>query len=405
MPLTQITTSSIANGAVTLAQLAPSATPGPKITQIQITNSGGTVLDDTAISLSGGYIKITGTGFAAGAQVIVNNTPASSTTFTSTTVLNAQVGAQVAGTYAVYVVNTDGGVAIAVNGLTYSSEPSWVTGTVLTSVNSGSAYSLQLNATGATSYIVAAGSTLPTGLTLSSSGLLSGTVTVGSSTTYSFTINAIDGELQDSPRTFSLSVNVAPTTIGQAFGGGFYAGQISTTGNGVATHYLIVAPKATGQASTNRLWKTTDTATAGTSSVIDGFANSEAMNNASHPAALFCRGLSIGGFTDWYLPAKNEIEILYYNLRPTSVNNFTGGNTNPNAVPPRSSNYSASVPGQTSATAFQSGGSEAFPPDAFWSSTEFSTTDAWRQGFENGYAINASKLSSFTVRAVRKVPV
>ena len=33
-----------------------------------------------------------------------------------------------------------------------------------------------------------------------------------------------------------------PTVIGQAYGGGFYAGQISTTANGVATHYLIIAP-------------------------------------------------------------------------------------------------------------------------------------------------------------------
>jgi hypothetical protein len=299
-------------------------------------------------------------------------------------------------------INANGGVAIAVNGLTYSATPVWVTGS---SLSAGTTAYIQLTATGATSYALAAGSTLPAGLSLSSAGLLSGTVSLASETTYNFTVNAIDAELQDSPRTFSLTVMVAPTVIGQAFGGGFYAGQISTTGNGVATHYLIIAPKATGQAGTGRAWKTTETATAGTSSVIDGFANSEAMNNASHPAAQFCRGLSIGGFTDWYLPSKNEIEIVYYNLRPTSVSNSTGGNTNANAVPVRSSNYSASVPGQTSATAFQSGGSEAFPPDAFWSSTESSTTDAWRQGFENGYAANIPKLSSIAVRAVRKVPI
>jgi hypothetical protein len=34
----------------------------------------------------------------------------------------------------------------------------------------------------------------------------------------------------------------APTVIGQAFGGGFYAGDISTTANSVATHYLVLAP-------------------------------------------------------------------------------------------------------------------------------------------------------------------
>jgi len=226
MPLTQITTSGIANEAVTTAQLAPGAAGGPKITQIQITDSGGTVLDDTAISLSGGYIKITGTGFAAGAQVIVNNTPASSTTFTSTTVLNAQVGPQVAGTYIVYVVNTDGGVAIAVNGLTYSSEPSWVTGSTLPVQQTDIAISIQLSATGATVYTLAAGSTLPSGLSLTSGGLLSGTVSVVTETTYSFVVDAIDTELQDSPRTFSLTVNVV---VPDSF---FYLTSLLLPGNG-----------------------------------------------------------------------------------------------------------------------------------------------------------------------------
>lgn len=208
MALTQIKSDGIANAAITTQQLAPGAAGGPKITQIQITDSGGTVLDDTAIGLSGGYIKITGTGFAAGAQVIVNNTPATSTTFTSTTVLNAQVGAQSAGTYVVYVVNTDGGVAIAVNGLTYSDTPTWVTSSTLDNQLTDVPISIQLSATGANTYALDAGSSLPDGLTLSSGGLLSGTVSILADTTYSFTVNAIDTELQDSPRTFSLTVSI-----------------------------------------------------------------------------------------------------------------------------------------------------------------------------------------------------
>ena len=32
------------------------------------------------------------------------------------------------------------------------------------------------------------------------------------------------------------------------------------------------------------------------------------MNDANHPAAQFCEGLTIGGFSDWYMPAKNEQE-------------------------------------------------------------------------------------------------
>jgi hypothetical protein len=185
----------------------------PKITAIQVTDNTYTLLDDTAVSLDGGYIKITGSGFSSGCQVLINNTPAASVAFINNTQVHAQVAANVAGTYIVYLVNTNGGVAIAVNGLTYSATPTWVTATTLTSANSGSAYSLQLNATGATSYTLAAGSSLPTGLTLSSSGLLSGTVTVGSSTNFNFTINATDAELQDSPRTFTLGVLV--NVVGQ----------------------------------------------------------------------------------------------------------------------------------------------------------------------------------------------
>jgi hypothetical protein len=109
----------------------------------------------------------------------------------------------------------------------------------------------------------------------------------------------------------------------------FFAGYISHTANSVATHALIVAPAATGASgtgytiTTNLQWKTTNTTTAGTTSSFDGAANSANMNNASHPAAQFCEGLSIGGYTDWYLPARYELEIAYYNLKPTTGSNNT----------------------------------------------------------------------------------
>ncbi len=186
---------------------------GPKISAVQVTDSSGTVLDDTAVSTAGGYIKITGSGFTGDSTIIIGSVIATSSTYVSPTEYLAQVPAQTAGSYVVYVVAGTGETATRPLGLTYSGTPSWVTGTTLTSADSGSAYSLQLNATGATLYALAAGSTLPTGLTLSSSGLLSGTVTVGSSTTYSVTINAIDAELQDSPRTFTLDVLV--NVVGQ----------------------------------------------------------------------------------------------------------------------------------------------------------------------------------------------
>ena len=196
--------------------------------------------------------------------------------------------------------------------------------------------------------------------------------------------------------------------IGEAYGGGYYAGQISTAGNGVASHNLVVAPVSTGQ-STNKRWKTSTTSTPGTSSVIDGPANSSAMNNADHPAAQFCEGLSIGGYTDWYMPAKNELEVCYYNLKPTTNANNTGYGANANAVPSRSSTtYTSGTPAQTSATDFKSGGSQAFAGVAgvfYWSSTEYNYLSAWAQWFQFGAQYFTTKTGLYNVRAVRRVAV
>jgi len=197
----------------------------------------------------------------------------------------------------------------------------------------------------------------------------------------------------------------APTTIGQAFGGGFWAGQISTAGNGIADYNLVIAPVASGQ-NTSIKWKTSNTSTAGTSSVIDGPTNSANMNNATHPAAQFCEGLTIGGFSDWYMPAKNELEVCYYNLKPTTASNNTSFGTNTNAVPSRSSNYTSGTPAQTSATDFKTGNAEAFIAGYYWSSTEYSATYAWALFFNNGYQTTIlSKTSNSRVRAVRRVAV
>ena len=194
--------------------------------------------------------------------------------------------------------------------------------------------------------------------------------------------------------------------IGTAFGGGFYAGQISTAGNGIATHNLVVGPLSTAQNSSVQ-WKTSNTTTAGTTSVIDGPANSAAMNNADHPAAQFCEGLTIGGFSDWYMPARNELEVCYFNLKPTTTSNNTSSGTNTNAVPSRGSNYTSGTPAQTLAAAFQSGGSEAFVAigDGYWASTESSAPFGWRQNFNVGAQYSNFKTSSYRVRAIRRVPV
>lgn len=193
-------------------------------------------------------------------------------------------------------------------------------------------------------------------------------------------------------------------TIGSSYEGGYYAGKISTAGNGTADYYLVVAPVSSGENSSKQ-WKTSNTSTSGTSSVIDGPTNSANMNNASHPAAEFCEGLTIGGFSDWYMPAKNELEVCYYNLKPTTASNATSSGTNTNAVPSRGSNYTSSVPGQTSASDFKDTGTEDFAAALYWSSTESSATYAWRQFFGNGSQSYDFKYGSLRVRAIRRVAV
>jgi hypothetical protein len=206
-----------------------------------------------------------------------------------------------------------------------------------------------------------------------------------------------------------------PTTIGQAYGGGYYAGKIAVGGGGVATHYLIVAPKATGEAFGKKwgVYGVTTTAT----SVINGPTNTTTLValGADYQAAVFCNDLNSGGglngYTDWYMPAKNELEVLYYFLKPTTDANSTGSGSNANAVSPEpvSTNYTSGSPAQTTATGtngFRTGEANAFASGFYWSSTEFNATIAWLQYFSSGYQItDTSKLYSTYVRAVRRIAV
>lgn len=197
-----------------------------------------------------------------------------------------------------------------------------------------------------------------------------------------------------------------PTVIGQAFGGGFYAGQVSYTATGVADYYLIVAPKSTGQTGPVGFGNTAGV----TTSEIDGFANSNLLNSPSNPPAYFCRGLTIGGYNDWYMPARYELEILYYYLKPTTQNNvtytFRDSGTNRYAVPPRTGPYGLQNPSRTTASDFQSPNAQAFDASAYQASTnEAPSSDfIYRMLFTNA-DLNFASGGSYRVRAIRRVPV
>ncbi len=160
--------------------------------------------------------------------------------------------------------------------------------------------------------------------------------------------------------------------IGEAFEGGFLAAYMPAPEGRLFA--LIVAPKAEGQKEDVK-WKTSYTKTKGADSYVDGFANSEAMNDDKHPAAQFCRSLRIGDHDDWYLPASAEQAAIWANLGPN----------------------------HTPVAAFQNGAPEAYDSRWYWSSAEFGQDYAWLQHFDDGYQYGGVKSLDYRGRAVRKV--
>ena len=208
---------------------------GVVISGITVTDASYANTDDTAVGLTGGYIKVTGTGFVSGCTVVVGNVIATSVTFISSTEVRAQLPALAAGTYILYVSNPSGAVAIRVNAITFSALPTWVSTSPLPNGKLNTAISIQLSGTSDSSvtYALQSGSTLPSGVTISSSGLLSGTVTgIVADTTYNFTVVATDAELQDSPKAFSITITVLYTvarSLRFRAAGGSYLNRTLTT--------------------------------------------------------------------------------------------------------------------------------------------------------------------------------
>jgi hypothetical protein len=223
----------------------------------------------------------------------------------------------------------------------------------------------------------------------------------------------------------TTSAQFAPTVIGQAFGGGFYAGNIVQGGT---TYYLIVAPLASGQSSSTLGYKnTSDAAPAATQTLNNGSAATAAMvaagNSTVYPAAHFCNNLTIGGFSDWYLPARDELELCYRNLKPTTTANSTSNRSQSAYTYPEGNDVSADTmgvnrnsdptgaaytsgnPAQTSVSAFQTGNTEAFSASSYWSSSEFSAANAWLQSFSDGSQPSFSKGIFTRVRAFRRLAV
>jgi len=140
---------------------------------------------------------------------------------------------------------------------------------------------------------------------------------------------------------------------------------------------LIAAP--TDQ-STGVLWGCYGTAITGADGTVIGTGNQNTIDiiaecTTTGIAAEICANLTLNGYSDWFLPSKNELNKMYLNI---GQGNALGlGNIGGFATGILSSGY--------------------------WSSTQrnANTNEAWALFFDNGLPINYTKWNSMIVRAVR----
>ena len=190
--------------------------------------------------------------------------------------------------------------------------------------------------------------------------------------------------------------------IGATYQGGFFAGLITLNGD---TYGLVVAPKAQGELE-EATWGVYGNDLPGAFSFNDGLANTQAMAAAESDLARWMLALDIAGFSDWYLPSRDELEICYRNLKPTEQHNYCSFRDGENpSTTPVSYPYTATNPVQTQAAPFADGGEEAFAPSWYWASTQSSPTSAWIQYFGGGYQVNVHNDGETRARAVRRFKV
>ena len=195
------------------------------------------------------------------------------------------------------------------------------------------------------------------------------------------------------------TTTIIPSQPGTPFEGGFYVGQLRI---GTELFALIVSPKAEGDAA-NVAWSKRGQDIPGAASCCDGMANTKAMAEAGSALAQTLLQLDIGGFTDWYLPSRDELELVYRYLKPTAGANYASfrDGDNPSSAP-AGYPYTENSPAQTAAEAFQAGGAEALEQRWYWASTQYSANYAWCQYFSYGSQYCLVKGHEGRARAVRR---
>lgn len=224
----------------------------------------------------------------------------------------------------------------------------------------------------------------------------------------------------------SLEAFFAGLSIGDSAYGGFYAGIIDTNQSGAILaedeyqtplrYALIVSPKSLEDDPYQ--WRTSNATVTAAATRWNGLAAQNALASATYPAFNYCEGLSFpdDGGSKWYLPALDELELCYRNFKPTTDANDTSSRTGAtfpassfsnginNSSDPQGSNYATSGPSQTSLSAFQSGGAQAFTTNRYWCASWAASDAAWYAFFDDGLQITTAQTgTSRYVRPVRRV--
>ncbi|HEV2215060.1 MAG TPA: putative Ig domain-containing protein, partial [Terracidiphilus sp.] len=199
----------------------------------QLTATGGSGAGYTWAMATGSNLPA-GLTLSSGGLISGKPTTAATTSFT---VMVTDSGSNTA----------NGNLSITVNpGVTISTGTSLPTGYV------GSSYSQQLAATGGTGtgyvWTVSSGSSIPAGLTLSSSGLLSGKPST--SGTPSFGITVTDSASNTASATFSMTISpgvtITTTSLPAGYQGGVYSGATLSAIGGSGTGYSWTWAAASG---------------------------------------------------------------------------------------------------------------------------------------------------------------
>ena len=218
--------------------------------------------------------------------------------------------------------------------------------------------------------------------TLSQSGSGSITVTgLTNATAYTFKVTATNAIGTSVASAASNSVIPASEQVGDFYGGGvvFYifveadAGYIAGE-----THGLIAAveDQANNILSYIRWYNGSYVTTGATGTAVGTGADNtttiisvQGATETSYAAGL-ARAYTGGGYTDWFLPSKDELNKMYTNR--ATINTTAAANS----------------------------GSD-FANNYYWSSTEIDNGNAWFQYFFNGGQGNGNKYGTLYVRAVR----